>query len=125
MSNVKKNQAGRWLIRFALLFGIVSLISLKLYIHFEVDLLNKDIRTLEQRKNQLLSEREKMRAEVKRLQNIDRISQIAEQKLNLINDPEPVYTIRLDDFKRLRHIKREFAARKNKAQKNYSLAGLR
>ena len=125
MSNVKKNQAGRWLIRFALLFGIVSLISLKLYIHFEVDLLNKDIRTLEQQKNQLLSERERMRAEVKRLQNIDRISSIAEQKLNLINDPEPVHTIRLENFNRLRQFKQEFAARKGKNRKNYSLAGIR
>ncbi len=125
MSRKKNNNAKQWLIRFALLFGVVLLVSLKLYIHFQVDLLNKDIRALEVQKNQLLSEREKMRAEVKRLQNIDRISRIAEQKLFLVNDPEPVQTIRLENFNKLKKFKKEFAAQKSKVKKSYSLAGIK
>ena len=125
MSKKKKNNAQQWFIRFTLLFGVVLLVSLKLYIHFQVDLLNKDIRSLEVQRNQLLSEREKMRAEVKRLQNIDRISRIAGQQLSLINDPEPVHTIRLENFNKLDHFKKEFAARKSKTSQTYSVAGIK
>lgn len=125
MSRKSKSKARQWLLRFALLFGVVMSISLKLYIHFQVDLLNKDIHTLEVQRNQLLSEREKMRAEVKRLQNIDRITQIAQQKLSLVNDPEAVQVIRLDQFNKLDYYKKEFAARRSKHNQTYSLAGIK
>lgn len=125
MRKRQKSKAGQWLISFAFLFSIILLISVKLWIHFQVDLLMKDIRSLEVQKNQLLSEREKARAEVKRLQNIDRIGQIAEKKLSLVNDPEPVQTIRLENFSRLNHFKKEFAAQKSHLRKTYSLAGIK
>jgi len=95
MSKVQKNRVGQWFLSLGLLFGIILLVSVKLWIHFQVDLLMKDIRELEVQKRQLLSERERVRAEVKRLKNIDRIGQIAEQKLGLINEPEPVRKLRM------------------------------
>ncbi len=125
MSKVQKNKVGQWFLSLGLLFGIILLISVKLWIHFQVDLLMKDIRELEVQKRQLLSERERVRAEVKRLKNIDRIGQIAEQKLGLINDPEPVRKLRMEKFGELDHLKKEFAARKERRERTYSLAGIK
>ncbi len=125
MSKRGKNRFRQWMVRFLLLFSVVMLISLKLWIHFQVDLLMRDIRSLEVQKNQLLSEREKINAQVKRLQNIDRIGRLAKEKLSLVNDPEPLQTIRLEDFEQLDHLKEKFAAKQSKAEKDYNLAGIK
>ncbi len=111
--------------RFLLVFGIVMLFSAKLWIQFKVDLLMRDIRTLEVQRNRLLSEREQMNAMVKRLQNIDRISKLAREKLSLVEDPEPVYTIRLEDFNRVQKLKASFAKRQNRQKEAYRLAGIK
>ncbi len=125
MSKHKKDKVWQWFISFAIFFSFILLISFKLWIHFQVDLLMKDIRSLEVQKSQLLSEREKVRVQVKRLQNIDRIGQIAEQKLSLVNDPEPLQTMRLENFAELNHFKKAFAAKKGNTNKTYSLAGIK
>ncbi len=111
--------------RFLLVFGIVMLFSAKLWIQFKVDLLMRDIRTLEVQRNRLLSEREQMNAMVKRLQNIDRISKLAREKLSLVEDPEPVYTIRLEDFNRVQKLKASFAKRQSRQKEAYRLAGIK
>ena len=125
MSRKIKNNVTNWFIRVLLLFGLVMMLGVKLMIHFKVDLLMRDVRLLEVKRNQLLSERERMITEVNRLKNIDRISRIAEQKLGLTTDPEPTLSIRLENFKEVKEIKEKFARQQNKINKDYQVAGIK
>lgn len=125
MSRKIKTNVTNWFIRVLLLFGLVMMLGLKLMIHFKVDLLMRDVRLLEVKRNQLISERERMIAEVNRLKNIDRISRIAEEKLGLTTDPEPVLSIRLEDFKKVKEIKEKFARQQNTKTKDYQMAGIK
>lgn len=125
MSRKIKTNVTNWFIRVLLLFGLVMMFGLKLMIHFKVDLLMRDVRLLEVKRNQLISERERMIAEVNRLKNIDRISRIAEEKLGLTTDPEPVLSIRLEDFKKVKEIKEKFARQQNTKTKDYQMAGIK
>ncbi|MCD6375225.1 MAG: hypothetical protein J7L94_06825 [Caldisericaceae bacterium] len=125
MSRKIKTNVTNWFVRVLLLFGLVMMLSLKLMIHFKVDLLMRDVRLLEVKRNQLLSERERMLAEVNRLKNIDRISRIAEEKLGLTTDPEPVLSIRLEDFKKVKEIKEKFARQQNNNTREYRMAGIK
>ena len=67
----------------------------------------------------------RMLAEVNRLKNIDRISRIAEEKLGLTTDPEPVLSIRLEDFKKVKEIKEKFARQQNNNTREYRMAGIK
>lgn len=125
MSRKIKTNVTNWFVRVLLLFGLVMMLSLKLMIHFKVDLLMRDVRLLEVKRNQLLSERERMLAEVNRLKNIDRISRIAEEKLGLTTNPEPVLSIRLEDFKKVKEIKEEFARQQHNNTREYRMAGIK
>ncbi len=125
MSRKIKTNVTNWFVRVLLLFGLVMMLSLKLMIHFKVDLLMRDVRLLEVKRNQLLSERERMLAEVNRLKNIDRISRIAEEKLGLTTNPEPVLSIRLEDFKKVKEIKEKFARQQNNNTREYRMAGIK
>ncbi len=125
MSRRIKNNVQNWFVRVILLFSLVMMLGLKLMIHFKVDLLMSDIRTLELKRDQLLSEREKMLTEVNRLQNIDYISKIAEQKLGLTTDPEPALTLRLEDFDRVKDLKKAFARKQNQKQSTIQVAGIK
>ncbi len=125
MTRKIKTNVTTWFVRVLLLFGLVMMLGLKLMIHFKVDLLMRDVRLLEVKRNQLLSERERMVAEVNRLKNIDRVSRIAEEKLGLITDPEPVLSIRLEDFKKVNEIKEKFARQQNTKTKEYQMAGIK
>ncbi len=125
MSRQVKTNLKNWFIRVFLLFAFVMLLSVKLLIHFKVDLLMQDIRALEVKRNQLLSEREHMISEVNRLKNIDRITKIAEQKLGLVTDPEPVYSIKLEDYQRFHQVQQAFARKQHQQKNAFQVAGIK
>ena len=83
----------------------------------------KDLHQLEERKKQLISETELLRSQVDRLRNIDRISNIAREKLNLINNADDAVVIQIDNLDEVDELKTKFANRRNKEHK-YNLAGV-
>ena len=108
---------------FVSISAIILLLSMDMYQKFKIDLIMKDLHQLEERKKQLISETELLRSEVDRLKNIDRISKIAKEKLNLVNNSDEAVVIQIDDLDELDELKTKFANRRNKEQK-YNLAGV-
>ena len=108
---------------FVSISAIILLLSIDMYQKFKIDLIMKDLHQLEERKKQLISETELLRSEVDRLKNIDRISKIAKEKLNLVNNSDEAVVIQIDDLDKLDELKTKFANRRNKEQK-YNLAGV-
>lgn len=94
-----------------------------MYQKFKIDLIMKDLHRLEEQKKQLMSETELLRSQVARLRNIDRISGLARQKLNLINNTDEAVVIKIDGLNEVDELKMKFANRRNKKQK-YNLAGV-
>ncbi|APF17911.1 hypothetical protein [Caldithrix abyssi] len=125
MSRQIKTNVKNWFFGMLLMFSLVMMLGLKLMIHFQVDLLMREVRLLEVERDRLLSEREKMLTQVNRLKNIDRISKIAEQKLGLTTDPEPSFTIRLEKFSKVEHLKKEFAQKQGHVKRDYQVAGIK
>ena len=117
------NRLSKRIYSILILFGLVLVISLKMYQIFKVDLLMKDLRRLEQQKKQLVSQTEKLEAEVDRLSNIDRIGKIAVEKYNLVNNTDEVIILQLDNFDEFKSLKKKFAER-NQKDKTYELAGV-
>ncbi len=117
------NRLSKRIYSIFILFGLVLVISLKMYQVFKVDLLMKDLRSLEQQKKQLVSQTEKLKAEVDRLSNIDRIGKIAVEKYNLVNNTDEVIILQLDNFDEFKSLKKKFAER-NQKDKTYELAGV-
>jgi cell division protein FtsL len=117
------NRLSKRIYSILILFGLVLVISLKMYQVFKVDLLMKDLRSLEQQKKQLVSQTEKLEAEVDRLSNIDRIGKIAVEKYNLVNNTDDVIILQLDNFDEFKSLKKKFAERHQK-DKTYELAGV-
>jgi cell division protein FtsL len=117
------NRLSKRIYSIFILFGLVLVISLKMYQVFKVDLLMKDLRSLEQQKKQLVSQTEKLEAEVDRLSNIDRIGKIAVEKYNLVNNTDDVIILQLDNFDEFKSLKKKFAER-NQKDKTYELAGV-
>lgn len=117
------NRLSKRIYSIFILFGLVLVISLKMYQVFKVDLLMKDLRSLEQQKKQLVSQTEKLEAEVDRLSNIDRIGKIAVEKYNLVNNTDEVIILQLDNFDEFKSLKKKFAER-NQKDKTYELAGV-
>lgn len=117
------NRLSKRIYSILILFGLVLVISLKMYQVFKVDLLMKDLRSLEQQKKQLVSQTEKLEAEVDRLSNIDRIGKIAVEKYNLVNNTDDVIILQLDNFDEFKSLKKKFAER-NQKDKTYELAGV-
>lgn len=117
------NRLSKRIYSILILFGLVLVISLKMYQVFKVDLLMKDLRSLEQQKKQLVSQTEKLKAEVDRLSNIDRIGKIAVEKYNLVNNTDEVIILQLDNFDEFKSLKKKFAER-NQKDKTYELAGV-
>ncbi|MCD4691861.1 MAG: septum formation initiator family protein [Calditrichales bacterium] len=117
------NRLSKRIYSILILFGLVLVISLKMYQVFKVDLLMKDLRSLEQQKKQLVSQTEKLEAEVDRLSNIDRIGKIAVEKYNLVNNTDEVIILQLDNFDEFKSLKKKFAER-NQKDKTYELAGV-
>jgi len=105
---------------FVILFAILLVFSLKMYQMFTVDLLMKDLRTLGQKKEKLVSETARLQAEVNRLKNIDRIGKIASEKLGLINNTDKVYVLQLKDNDILEHL----AQKEKNKEKMLQVAGV-
>lgn len=108
---------------FVSISAIILLLSMDMYQKFKIDLIMKDLHQLEERKKQLISETELLRSEVDRLKNIDRISKIAKEKLNLVNNSDEAVVIQINDLEELDELKTKFANRRNK-EKKYNLAGV-
>lgn len=103
---------------------IILLLSMDMYQKFKIDLMMKDLHQLEERKKQLMSETELLRSQVDRLRNIDRISGIARQKLDLINNTDEAVVIKIDDLDKVNELKTQFADRREKEEK-FNLAGVK
>ncbi|HEM48632.1 MAG TPA: hypothetical protein ENO27_00340 [Caldithrix sp.] len=108
---------------FVAISTLILLLSMDMYQKFKIDLIMKDLHQLEERKKQLISETELLRSQVDRLKNIDRISKIAGEKLNLINNADDAVVIQINDLDEVDDLKIKFANRRNKEQK-YNLAGV-
>ena len=108
---------------FVSISALILLLSMDMYQKFKIDLVMKDLHQLEERKKQLMSETELLRSQVDRLKNIDRISKIAKEKLNLINNTDEAAVIQIDDLDKVDDLKVKFANRRSKEQK-YNLAGV-
>lgn len=105
---------------FGMVFFIVLIFTVKMYQMFSVDLIMKDLLTLQQRKMKLVSETARLEAEVSRLKNIDRIQDIAEGKLNLITNTEQQLVLELKDRKQMRKLTKKYSNEK----KTLNLAGV-
>ncbi len=108
---------------FVSISAVILLLSMDMYQKFKIDLIMKDLHQLEERKKQLISETELLRSQVDRLRNIDRISNIAREKLNLINNADDAVVIQIDNLDEVDELKTKFANRRNKEHK-YNLAGV-
>ena len=111
------------IIALAVLFGMVLVISLRMYQGFYVDLLMKDLHQLEQEKKQLLSETNKLKAEVYRLKNVDRIYKIAGEKFGLVVNNDPAHIIKIAQYDEFETVKKNFAER-NKEKLKLNVAGV-
>ena len=108
---------------FISISAIILLLSMDMYQKFKIDLIMKDLHQLEEQKKQLLSETELLRSQVDLLRNIDRISGIARDKLNLVNNSDDAVVIKIEGLDEVDELKTKFANRRNKEQK-YNLAGV-
>ncbi len=126
MKKSKNNNASfqRKLTALAILGTILLFAFLKMYQSFSVDLLMKDIHNLEQRKRALVNRAVQLQSEVDRLRNINRITQLAREKRNLITSAEPVFYLKLEDYKKLKDLKEGFARRNERNREALNLAGV-
>lgn len=108
---------------FVSISAIILLLSMDMYQKFKIDLIMKDLHRLEEQKKQLLSETELLRSQVDLLRNIDRISEIARDKLNLVNNSDDDVVIKIEGLDEVDELKTKFVNRRNKEQK-YNLAGV-
>ncbi len=115
----KKNILGR-AYGFGLIFVIVSIVFLKMYQMFTVDLIMKDMMTLRQQKIKLESETARLETEVSRLKNIDRIGEIARTKLNMIRNKEERPVLVLKDYEQMKKLAQKYSVQK----KTLNLAGV-
>ena len=106
-----------------ILFGLVTVIALRMYQGFAVDLIMKDILVLEKEEKALYDQTEKLRSRIARLKNIDRISRIAGQELGLIINTDEIPIVKLEDFEDYHKIREQFAKKKEQ-QQEYSVAGV-
>jgi len=105
---------------FGMVFFIVLIFIVKMYQMFSVDLIMKDLLVLQQYKIKLVNETARLEAEVSRLKNIDRIQDIAEEKLNLITNVEQRLVLELKDHKQMRKLAKKYS----KEKKTLNLAGV-
>ncbi|GEM_PF-1541264 len=117
--NYKKSIGG-----LTILMSIVFIAFLKMYQTFSIDLLMRDIHSLEQQKKQLVNQTEQLQAEVDRLSNIDRVSRLAAEKYHLMNNTDPIQVLQLKDSRRLNGIQQKFAERFEKKKDSFNLAGV-
>ncbi len=119
---LKKSTRKRF-ITFGVLFAFIFVVSLRMYQGFRIDLLMKELPQLEEKKKNLLHATEKLRSEVERLKNIDRITKIAREKLGLVPNEDKISLLRLKDYDDFVDIKKDFGKKKKQNQK-YQVAGV-
>jgi cell division protein FtsL len=107
-----------------ILSGVVLLVTLKMYQSFKVDLLLKDIRNLEQSRRNLVNENRQLQADVDRLSNIDRVTDIAREKYGMVVNTDEPEVIIIEDVNQLRDIQKRFAER-NENDETVNMAGVR
>ncbi|HID38702.1 MAG TPA: hypothetical protein EYP36_04215 [Calditrichaeota bacterium] len=119
---LRKSTRKRFL-AFSVLFVFIFILSLRMYQGFRIDLLMKELPQLEEKKKNLLHVTEKLRSEVERLKNIDRITRIAREKLGLVLNEDKISLLRLKDYDEFIAIKKDFGKKKKREQK-YQVAGV-
>lgn len=117
MKNKKDKKLNSMLISILTLGLIVTFISTYLYQSFQIDLIMKDLHKLHQQKKELLSETERLDAQVNRLSNIDVISKTAREKFDLHFDNNPYLVIKIDDMQDLYSLKEQLALNTKDEQK--------
>jgi cell division protein FtsL len=106
-----------------ILFLLLVIPFLKVYLSIKVDSVLQDVRTAEMKKKKVLSETERLRSNIERLQNIDRVSKIADEKLGMVINTDKPMALDLEGLNEVEDMKRDFA--KNQSQtKNIKLAGV-
>ena len=102
---------------------VVLLVSVYLYQSFQIDLIMKDLHSLQQNKERLMSETETLQGKVDRLSNIDRVSKIAREKFNLEFSEDAPRVIKIEDGGNLDAIKKKFNNEEDKIR-NIKSAGI-
>jgi cell division protein FtsL len=119
-ANTQKMKA--WFISVALILLIVLPIAAKMYLKFKVDLLMEELHQLEKEKKILENETNLLQVEVKRLGNVDRISDIASKKFGMIVNTKEIGFIQLEEKDYLK-MDDEYATKKKRRQ-NFKAAGV-
>ncbi|HGY57285.1 MAG TPA: hypothetical protein ENK44_16375 [Caldithrix abyssi] len=119
-----KSSTRKRMVSFIVLFSLVFVISARMYQGFKIDLLNKELPRLEEKRNQLLDATEKLRSEVERLKNIDRISKIAREKLGLVPNEDKGALLRLENYDDFLALKKDFGKKKDEDKRQYRVAGV-
>ncbi len=119
-----KSSTRKRMVSFIVLFSLVFVVSARMYQGFKIDLLNKELPRLEEKRNQLLDATEKLRSEVERLKNIDRISKIAREKLGLVPNEDKGALLRLENYDDFLALKKDFGKKKDEDKRQYRVAGV-
>jgi len=98
-------------IRIIVVVGIIGLFQ---YQSIQIDILAREIRTLELKKKQLINERATLQVDIDRLTHINRIEKLAREKYGLIASG--------DDMQRL--IVKKYQPTEQKVNKDLKLAGV-
>jgi len=106
-----------------ILFLLLLIPFLKIYLSVKVDSALQDVRMAEMKKKKLLSETERLQANIERLQNIDRISKFADDKLGMVVNADKPMALNLEGLNKVEDMKREFAKKQARTQ-NIKLAGV-
>lgn len=94
---------------------VVVVIGLFQYQSIQIDILARDIRSLELKKKQLINDRAVLQVDIDRLTHINRIEKLAEEKFGLISSGE--------DMQRL--VVKKFNQNDPETAQNFKLAGVR
>ena len=91
---------------------VVSFFGLYQYQSIQVDIMAREIRTMELRKKQLVNERALLQVDIDRLTHLNRIEKLAREKFGLISSGDEVEHLVVKKFK------------KSDQQKDLKLAGV-
>ena len=77
---------------------VVAVIGLFQYQSIQIDILARDIRTLELKKKELLNEKAVLQVEIDRFTHINRIEKLAKEKFGLISSGENMHRLVVKKF---------------------------
>jgi len=109
---------------YLVIFGVISILFLYMYQTVTVDLLMRDLHTLQRQKQLLLSETNRLEGQVEKLSNIDRIPKLAAERYNMVPNNDKVLVLKMSGSKELEKAKKQFARRFNQKRKKINLAGV-